>query len=409
MSRVKANALITMSYNGTSELSVQTNDQTVLVLSQPAVRMLIDEKMPHEDEATPADLGRLTVKKPTGEKQDDALVFRVAALFIEEGMKPKDIADHINKDSTGGFRLTRASIYPLLNRARAKKFLRLVAPLEEALADQVAGRFGCLGESIRVVNTDDPKLNTYVSAAAAEVAWELAKELNRRRGRNPVSLGLGPGGATLDFSRHLSELISSDPAMPSGLKLKLFAITAGCPPRLPQVAPVSFFNLFPSNIVGETVGLFAETMVPARETERIKTRPGAREAFEAKGEIDLVITSMGDFEDEHDWLRQFLIEAGTDTTRWKAVGNVQYRPYSDTAAIKETLREMRVVTLFELSELVKLSAQKDKEVILIARQCRDCGKSRARALRPLLTHPDLKVFSRLVMDAATARELLERP
>jgi hypothetical protein len=44
----------------------------------------------------------------------------------------------------------------------------------------------------------------------------------------------------------------------------------------------------------------------------------------------------------------------------------------------------------------------------MARQCGICGRSRAEALRPLLTNPQLKVFSTLVMDAATARELLKQ-
>ena len=52
-------------------------------------------------------------------------------------------------------------------------------------------------------------------------------------------------------------------------------------------------------------------------------------------------------------------------------------------------------------------SQKNRHVILMARQCGICGRSRAEALRPLLTNPQLKVFSTLVMDAATARELLK--
>jgi hypothetical protein len=43
----------------------------------------------------------------------------------------------------------------------------------------------------------------------------------------------------------------------------------------------------------------------------------------------------------------------------------------------------------------------------MARQCGICGRTRAEALRPLLTNPNLKVFSTLVIDAATARDLLK--
>ena len=43
--------------------------------------------------------------------------------------------------------------------------------------------------------------------------------------------------------------------------------------------------------------------------------------------------------------------------------------------------------------------------VLVGNSC--CGRTRAEALRPLLANPSLKVFSTLVMDAATAKELLE--
>ena len=67
---------------------------------------------------------------------------------------------------------------------------------------------------------------------------------------------------------------------------------------------------------------------------------------------------------------------------------------------------LRAVTLYELEDLVRIAGQKNKHVILIARQCGICGRTRAKALQPLLTNPGLKVFSTLVMDAATAKELL---
>jgi hypothetical protein len=56
-----------------------------------------------------------------------------------------------------------------------------------------------------------------------------------------------------------------------------------------------------------------------------------------------------------------------------------------------------------------LAVEPDKEVILMARQCGLCERppARARALRALLSNPNLRVFSRLVLDQATATELLK--
>jgi hypothetical protein len=81
-------------------------------------------------------------------------------------------------------------------------------------------------------------------------------------------------------------------------------------------------------------------------------------------------------------------------------------PGRATLDFEEKPGDLRAVTLYELEDLVRIAGQKNKHVILIARQCGMCERTRAEALRPLLTNPNLKVFSTLVMDAATAKELL---
>jgi len=68
---------------------------------------------------------------------------------------------------------------------------------------------------------------------------------------------------------------------------------------------------------------------------------------------------------------------------------------------------LAAVTLYGLEDLVRVAGQKNKHVILMARQCAICGRSRAQALLPLLTNPQLRVFSSLVLDGVTARELLK--
>ena len=67
------------------------------------------------------------------------------------------------------------------------------------------------------------------------------------------------------------------------------------------------------------------------------------------------------------------------------------------------------MTVFELEDLVAQAKERSKEVILMARQCGLCERppARARALRALLSNPNLRVFSRLVLDQATAEELLK--
>ena len=163
-------------------------------------------------------------------------------------------------------------------------------------------------------------------------------------------------------------------------------------------------------MVERKLGLFAETLVRVGAFKALASHTGVKEAFAAKDDIDLVVTAMGDFHDPHDLLSIFLEDSGQDLDALRQRGwlaNVQYRPFTANGPARERPRDLRAVTVFELEDLVKLAEMRTKEVILMARQCAICGRTRAEALRPLLTNPTLKVFSTLILDAATARELLK--
>lgn len=320
------------------------------------------------------------------------------------GLKVSEIAKTVNEELTLHPPLSRESVYPLLSTAAKKGFARLVPPLDEVLLGKLVEQFKLVPERVRVVPIPNPQSNDRVAATAAELAYEVLSTLGR--GRGPIGVGLGPGRATLEFSRHLGQLLR---AKPLRWKLKLFAISAGAPSGSPEYAPTSFFNLFPSEMVDSRRGLFADVLVKARDFSKVKKSSGAGRTFDERGEISLVVTSMGDANDEHDLLRRFLVEAGENETRFtrdKWVGNVQYRGYSDTGPVIERANDLRAVTAFELEELKGIASHRDKHVLLIAKQCR-CGRTKARALRPLLEVPALRVFTSLVLDDKTASELTQ--
>ena len=89
------------------------------------------------------------------------------------------------------------------------------------------------------------------------------------------------------------------------------------------------------------------------------------------------------------------------------MASVAYLPYSQRGPVRQEGDDLRAVTLFEIQELVQRARLKNKYVVLIARKCGKCGRDRSDALRPLLTIPELKVWTTLVMDVTTARGLLD--
>jgi hypothetical protein len=124
---------------------------------------------------------------------------------------------------------------------------------------------------------------------------------------------------------------------------------------------------------------------------------------------ELVVTSMGDFDDDHDLLKMFLQQSDVNLKELRNdgwIGNMQYRPYSTSGPIIERRDQKRAVTLFEIDDFVNMAKQKDKHMLLIAHQCGTCGRSRAVPLRLLPEVASLRVFSELVMDVPSAAELL---
>lgn len=335
--------------------------------------------------------------------QDD-LSYRVTELFLE-GLSAQQIADRVNKERNSGRLLSRESVYSQVRLALKKGYIRLSPPLDRELSGAFCSRFGLDPAGTRIVNTPPRGQTDRVSVATAEWVIELAKAVPKRPGK-PVALGLGPGRSTLEFSLSFASLMQSDLRVP---KLRLFALTAGGRFDRPEVTPVSFFNVFPAERVEGSYGLFAETVLRVKAYKKVREQKSIDELFRKRHEIDIVVTSMGDMKDaRHDLLSQFLEQAG-DGERVAAnyVGNVQYRPYDETGPAPEDDMTYRAFTLFELSELREMAQTKHKHVVLMVRPCGECGRTRARALLPLLQVPELRVFSELVIDTATAREVLE--
>jgi len=350
---------------------------------------------------------------------DAKLVFRVAQLFIEQRRETADpakkgsrkfaenIAEQIRQEFKG-VRFTRQMAWAFAGEAMRRGFFILAPPYETTLQTSLVVKYPHLANRLHVVHTSSPTDNRKVAIAAAHIALEAAKKIAKSLGHAPLGLGLGPGRATRDFCEVFSQLIEQDRYVP---KLDLVAISAGCPAKEPEYASTSFFNLFKDHIVNSRTGLFAQTLVYPRDLRHIRKRAGVKEAMEAQKKIHMVVTSMGDMNDKDDLLRLFLEDSQVDVEAlikrgW--VGNVQYRPYTIKGPVKERANDLRAVTLFELDDLRKMATDSDdKCVILIARRCAKCGRTRADALKPLLEKDsDLRVFSHLVMDSATCGELV---
>lgn len=334
---------------------------------------------------------------------ESPVVLRVCDLFLS-GSPAADVARAITKEV--GIRFSREEIYPILAEARRRGFLHLVPPVERRLAERLAQVFGLDPTRITVVNAPEMPDSEPLIETGARLGVGIIRELGER-GRRPVHLGLGPGRVSRNLARCLGRVLAKEPLVP---QVSLHAITSGCPSRLAEYSPLAFFNFFEPASVKSTFGFFTEAVVPCRDYEQIRQRRGFREALDHSRDIDVVFTSLGAADDDHD-LFKTLLDAETpaairhlEALGW--CGNLQYRPYSAVGPIQEGPDAVRVPTIFELQDLKALAERRSKHVILFVHPCGICGKVRTEALLPLLRVPELKVWSEIVIDVRSARDVL---
>jgi hypothetical protein len=375
----------------------------------------------------------------------DSIVARAAELFVSShDMTTEEICIKLNEEiqrrkdrgelEGDAPHLVRENVYRLIRTARESGMIQFVSPLADQMPARLANKFGHGAEQFTVVDILSHESNEQVAAKAAELVYQELENLSKQVGpkeRNYVSLGLGPGRGTSDFCRHLGMKLGS---LLTELNLRLVAIAAGAPAYQPEYASSSFYNLFPPRRVAGRVGFFAETLVASSEFAKpgFRNLPGIAEAFKEKKDINVVVNSMGDLLDPHDLLGDSLDKArikhleihpqlrgllekrakyrtDPDELRFEkeTIGSVQYRPFDLNGPIRESSKskQLRACTLYELQDF-RERVSLGMPVFLIARSCGKCGLTRARALRPLLTNKDLKVWSHIVMDYSTAKELL---
>jgi hypothetical protein len=318
----------------------------------------------------------------------------------------RQVADQLNEEWRArgvDFEIGRQQVYPALAEARRRGLLQLTPPAHHRLQELLCARFHQDARHLRVAATESRQTDP-VARVAAELVLELVLELARQRKEKRVQLGFGAGWTPRVVAYQLAALLRSTPEAP---ELVIRAVSTGMAHEQVTSAPVTFFGFFEAAVRRvEYVGMFAQPFVPWKGFAAASRQPGVRQAFEERGEIDIVVSALAGARDPHSGLRRVAKERGylarLEAARW--VGDVQHLPYSSRGPI--TGIGERPLTLFDLKQLAE-AVKEGLHVVLVSPPCFLCGRTRAEGLRPLLTAPALKVWTHLVTDIPTARELLK--
>jgi hypothetical protein len=343
-------------------------------------------------------------------RQKDLIQFEVLERFLA-GELPSDIAASITER---GIKISREKIYDYVREAVKLGFL-LYAPPPDRLMTQRLESCAQLDREprdiereVKVVRAFGERASRLVSDAGAEITFKLIEELADQRGNGAeVHIAFGIGRTTMHLVEHLAARLRS---WGRSLKLVVHAITPTFSMRNPLDTPVAAFTELDKAVrrheqqdkVGvEFVNLEVQPFVPAAEYDRFMQQRA--------NEVDIVITSFADSRDEHGYLSAYLSRqdpaglAALEAAGW--CGDVHLCPYSKARPLQIT-QGMRPVTLFSLPGLVELAAKPDKHVVLLCAPCNYCHRSKGKALLPLLTQPDLRLWNHLLVDFETAEEIV---
>jgi len=365
-------------------------------------------------------LGRTSKEKESDTGDDDSRAgekYRGAA---------SSVADWLQNEK-GRPDITREKIYPLFWEACNRGFLLLQPPAEHHLRKRLENNFALYrhpGE-ITVVNVNGENAAQHVTSIAADQIVELIDRVGKKKKeqypddpeKQAVHLGMGAGYATMLVARRLANKIRAGAEVPP---IVLHAISSGgFLPNEPYKSPSTYFSFFdPALMDVKFVALFSATVVTNSDYENQKANPAIRHSFDKRDEIDIVVTSLAAADHEHGLLGRYLSHLVDQRLMTRSVlsrmydagwiGDVQFRPYSVDGPLPEEVCPVRAVTLFELEELVRIAKDRanGKYVVLVAGPCGECGETKKNALRPLLANESLHMWTHLILDAKTAKELL---
>jgi DNA-binding transcriptional regulator LsrR (DeoR family) len=337
--------------------------------------------------------------------RDETLV-ALCRRFLEGATADELATWLLTQDSR--FDVGRQRVYDLVREAARRGLIRLQVRDAEELQKRLAATVGVAEDRVRVAAASGRGAAEQVALVGAEMALALIAELAAAREGELVRVGLG-GGHTLRLLA--DQLARSLRAAPVATRLAVHALSSGFDARAPQDAPITFLGAF-EPVAEELVGLFSSGVLEPREAKEFRALPGVREAFQLANKLDLIVTSLGSARDETGALNRFFAHGAhpkleesrrrLEARGW--VGDVLYEPYGATAPIEADL-PVEPVSVLTLPKLVGMARGEHKHVLLLAGPSSG-GRSRADALRPLLTQPRLRLWTHLALDSGTAEQIL---
>lgn len=316
---------------------------------------------------------------------------------------------------------TRERCYDLVREAMRRGMFMVLPPVDfyqsRRLFREFCSKDG-MHRSIKVVDArhDAP---VHVATGAAELLHWLVLKHAARRGSAEVHLGLGAGNSVLHVIEWLAGLLRTRALCPDFVVHA--CIASGLMKRTGQrggagqaTTAMMAAQLRTAARQVELIEVDWAAWVPADAHGQARSEITSHRAFRLREAIDIIVVAPAPAHRDsifYDFVETDLPEDLEGTTRETLfsrgyIGDVMCQPFSESGPILLD-RGIRVLSLFEIDELVEFAARPEKDVVVLGGPCSGCGRTRTAALRPLIAEPTLRIWNHLVVDSTTAAELLD--
>ena len=328
------------------------------------------------------------------------LMSALAGLFMK-GLTVKEMQNEMVERYGKAGEMNREQPYRILREAGRRGFFRFIPPPDHTIERRISDHFLWL-KRINVVRTVVP---LDVARETAEMLMRLVQECYRNEpDKNEVHIGFAAGLSMREVAKSFAHMLTYPvPGLPE--TLVFHAMLSGYDPGNPTTDPNNFFTFFihPPTLQFRTkfVGFRAPAIVETESIPEFTRINEIRNAYEAANDLDIIVTSGADWDDEHSSLLRCMERSSStvETLRGEGtVGDMLWRPLGATAPVT-TPTSVRALTTIELTDLPKF-IQRGKHVLLMLGPCAQCDHHKGRILRTIFAQKE-HIVTHVVVDSRT--------
>jgi DNA-binding transcriptional regulator LsrR (DeoR family) len=326
----------------------------------------------------------------------------LACHYIAEGQPPLRIRKIMKEERSLEIEITRERVYHLLSYACAHNLLKFVPEVDTTLVYDLRKNYDRLKE----VETPHTAVFEGIANQAAEVLVRILRSSRQETYHLAFAGSYTMQQTAREFARRLRGVLPED--FPR--KLVIHTMVAGFAAD-PSVDPLSFCSYFandPAILVDVDYEVMrAPSIVTPAEVKSLREQMQINRTLEKAKQLDLVVTSAAQFNDEHALFRKYVEENSPRTFRALqakgCLGDMLSRPIGPNGPLGDEDVDVRALTLMDLEQLPAF-IENGKRVLCVIAPCSQCLKPKTDILRAILKH---KLITDLVVDSRTARELLK--